>query len=51
MNEEGAQQTAHMITETGGEAVAIQVDVTRAAAVEAMISQAVNAYRPPGLRV
>ena len=44
MNEEGAQQTAHMITETGGEALALQVDVTRAAAVEAMISQAVDAY-------
>ena len=31
MNEEGAQQTAHMIAENGGEATAFQVDVTRAA--------------------
>ena len=44
MHEEGAQQTAHMITENGGEAMALQVDVTRAAAVEAMIAEAVDAY-------
>lgn len=29
MNEEGAQQTVHMITENGGEATALQVDVTK----------------------
>ncbi len=44
MNEEGARQTAHMITENGGEATAVQVDVTRAAEVEALISKAVDIY-------
>src|SRR5712692_469950 len=44
MNEEGGQQTVHMITENGGEATFIQVDVTSASAVEAMISTAVETY-------
>lgn len=44
MNADGARQTAHMITENGGEATALQVDVTRAAEVEAMISKAVDTY-------
>jgi NAD(P)-dependent dehydrogenase (short-subunit alcohol dehydrogenase family) len=44
MNEDGGQQTVHMITEKGGAATFVQVDVTRAAEVEAMIHQAVETY-------
>jgi NAD(P)-dependent dehydrogenase (short-subunit alcohol dehydrogenase family) len=43
-HEEGGQQTVHMITENGGEAIFVQVDVTQTTAVEAMISQAVKTY-------
>jgi NAD(P)-dependent dehydrogenase (short-subunit alcohol dehydrogenase family) len=44
MNEEGGQQTVHMITENGGEAIFVQVDVTSTSAVEAMISKTVKTY-------
>src|SRR5215468_7567235 len=44
MNEEGGHQTVHMITENGGEAIFVQVDVSQATAVEAMISKAVETY-------
>src|SRR5262245_57217087 len=44
MNEEGGHQTVHMITENGGEATFIQVDVTSASAVEALISKTVETY-------
>ncbi len=44
MNEEGGQQTAHMITENRGEAAFIQVDVSDATQVEAMISKTVETY-------
>jgi NAD(P)-dependent dehydrogenase (short-subunit alcohol dehydrogenase family) len=44
MNEDGGQQTVHMITENGGDATFVQVDVSSAAAVEAMISKAVETY-------
>jgi NAD(P)-dependent dehydrogenase (short-subunit alcohol dehydrogenase family) len=44
MNEEGGQQTVHMITEKGGEATFVQVDVTSTSAVEAMISKTVETY-------
>src|SRR5215468_1183130 len=44
MNEEGGQQTVHMITEKGGEAIFVQVDVTSTSAVEAMISKVVETY-------
>ena len=44
MNEEGGQRTVHMITENGGDAAFVQVDVTQATAVEAMISTAVKTY-------
>src|SRR6266487_5715931 len=44
MNEEGGQQTVHMITEQGGEAIFVHVDVSQATAVEAMISQTVETY-------
>jgi NAD(P)-dependent dehydrogenase (short-subunit alcohol dehydrogenase family) len=44
MNDEGGHQTVHMITEQGGEAIFIQVDVTSASAVEALISKTVETY-------
>jgi NAD(P)-dependent dehydrogenase (short-subunit alcohol dehydrogenase family) len=44
MNEEGGQQTVHMITENGGEATFVQVDVISASAVEALISKTVETY-------
>jgi len=44
MNEDGGQQTVHMITENGGGATFVQVDVTSASAVEAMISKTVDTY-------
>jgi NAD(P)-dependent dehydrogenase (short-subunit alcohol dehydrogenase family) len=44
MNEDGGQQTVHMITEKGGEAMFVQVDVSQATAVEAMISKTVETY-------
>src|SRR6266508_6655890 len=44
MNEDGGQQTVHMITEHGGEAIFVQVDVSRATEVEAMISKTVQTY-------
>ena len=44
MNAEGGQQTVHMITENGGEAIFVQVDVTSASAVEALISKTVETY-------
>src|SRR5499433_1745247 len=44
MNEDGGQQTVHMITEQGGEAIFVQVDVAQATAVEAMISKTVETY-------
>src|SRR5215470_7413066 len=43
-NEDGGQQTVHMITENGGEAIFVQVDVTSASAVEAFISKTVETY-------
>src|SRR6266446_644433 len=44
MNEDGGQQTVHLITENGGEATFVQVDVTSTSAVEAMISKTVETY-------
>src|SRR6266852_5562480 len=44
MNEDGGHQTVHMITENGGEATFVQVDVSQATAVEAMISKTVETY-------
>jgi len=43
-NDEGGQQTVHMITEQGGDAAFVQVDVTQARQVEAMISTTVATY-------
>jgi NAD(P)-dependent dehydrogenase (short-subunit alcohol dehydrogenase family) len=44
MQEDGGQQTVHMIAEQGGTAIFVQTDVTQATAVEALISQAVQTY-------
>ena len=44
MNEEGGQQTVHMITEQGGEAIFVRTDVSQAVAVQALISTAVETY-------
>ena len=44
MNEEGAQQTVHMITEKGGEAIFVRTDVSKAVEVQALISQAIATY-------
>jgi len=44
MNEDGGQQTVHMITENGGEAMFVQVNVANATEVKAMISKAVETY-------
>jgi NAD(P)-dependent dehydrogenase (short-subunit alcohol dehydrogenase family) len=44
MNVDGGQQTVHLITENGGEAVFVATDVTQAAAVEALLAQAVETY-------
>ncbi len=44
MNEDGGQQTVHMIQENGGDATFVQVDVTQVTQVEAMISKAVETY-------
>ena len=44
LNEDGGRQTAHRIVEQGGEAIFVQVDVTSASAVEALISKTVQTY-------
>src|SRR6266849_7991884 len=44
MNEEGGQQTVHMITENGGEATFVKTDVSKAIEVQALISKAVETY-------
>jgi NAD(P)-dependent dehydrogenase (short-subunit alcohol dehydrogenase family) len=43
-HEDGGQQTVHMITEQGGEATFVQVDVSRATEAAAMINTAVETY-------
>ena len=44
MNGDGRSQTVHIITENGGEATFVQVDVANATEVEAMISATVKTY-------
>jgi NAD(P)-dependent dehydrogenase (short-subunit alcohol dehydrogenase family) len=44
MNVDGGQQTVHTITENGSEATFIQVDVSNATEVEAMLSKAIDTY-------
>src|SRR5438309_11074199 len=43
-NEDGGQQTVHMITEKGGEAIFVRTDVSKAVEVQALISKAVETY-------
>jgi NAD(P)-dependent dehydrogenase (short-subunit alcohol dehydrogenase family) len=44
MNEEGGQQTVHIITEQGREAIFVKTDVSTAVEVQALISKAVETY-------
>jgi len=44
MNEDGGQQTVHMITEQGGEATFVRTDVSQAVEVRVLISKAVETY-------
>jgi NAD(P)-dependent dehydrogenase (short-subunit alcohol dehydrogenase family) len=44
MNEDGGQQTIHMLMEKGGEAIFVRIDVSKAVEVQALISQAVATY-------
>ena len=44
MQEEGGQQTVHLITEKGGEAIFVKTDVSKAVEVQALISKAVETY-------
>src|SRR5215470_15401070 len=44
MNADGGQQTVHMITEKGGEAIFVRTDVSQAVEVQALISKAVETY-------
>src|SRR5919202_4031719 len=44
MNEEGGQQTVHMITEKGGDAIFVRTDVSKAVEVQALISTTVETY-------
>ena len=44
MHEDGGQQTIHMITEQGGEAIFVRTDVSKAVEVQALISTAVETY-------
>jgi NAD(P)-dependent dehydrogenase (short-subunit alcohol dehydrogenase family) len=44
MNADGGQQTVHMITENGGEAIFVRTDVSQAVEVQALISKAVATY-------
>jgi NAD(P)-dependent dehydrogenase (short-subunit alcohol dehydrogenase family) len=44
MNADGGQQTVHMITENGGEAIFVRTDVSQAVEVQALISKTVETY-------
>src|SRR5436309_8662659 len=44
MNADGGQQTVHLITEKGGEAIFVRTDVAQAVEVQALISTAVETY-------
>jgi len=52
MHEDGGQQTVHMITEQGGAATFVQVDVTQATAILILASQGVQGCpsMPHGLK-
>src|SRR5262245_52999051 len=44
LNADVGQQTVHMITEKGGEAIFVRTDVSKAVEVQALISTAVETY-------
>jgi NAD(P)-dependent dehydrogenase (short-subunit alcohol dehydrogenase family) len=44
LNADGGQQTVHLITENGWEAIFVRTDVSKAVEVQALISQAVETY-------
>src|SRR6516225_12472879 len=44
VNTDGGQQTVHLITEQGGEAIFVRTDVSKAVEVQALISKAVETY-------
>jgi NAD(P)-dependent dehydrogenase (short-subunit alcohol dehydrogenase family) len=44
MHEDAGQQTVHMLTEQGGEAIFVRTDVSKAVEVQALISKAVETY-------
>jgi NAD(P)-dependent dehydrogenase (short-subunit alcohol dehydrogenase family) len=44
LNENGGQQTVHLIAEQGGQAIFVRTDVSQAVEVQALISQAVATY-------
>src|SRR5215471_11590049 len=44
MNADGGQQTIHMLTEQGGEAIFVRTDVSKAVEVQALISRVVATY-------
>jgi NAD(P)-dependent dehydrogenase (short-subunit alcohol dehydrogenase family) len=44
VNTDGGQQTVHLLTEEGGEAIFVRTDVSKAVEVQALISTAVETY-------
>jgi NAD(P)-dependent dehydrogenase (short-subunit alcohol dehydrogenase family) len=44
ISDQGNQETAHMITDLGGRALAVRCDVTRSEDVQAALNQAVGAF-------
>jgi NAD(P)-dependent dehydrogenase (short-subunit alcohol dehydrogenase family) len=44
LNLAGAEETAHLISQAGGQSLALEVDVTRSRAVEALVQQAVRYF-------
>ena len=44
VNISGAEETAHLITQHGGDAIAVRTDVTQAAAVEALVQTALDHF-------
>src|SRR5688500_10977512 len=48
---EGARETVSLIEGAGGAALAVEVDVTQAAAVEAAVARALEAYGPVDILV
>ena len=44
INQVGAEETAHLITQAGAQAVAVACDVTHSTAVEALVQQTLNTF-------